>query len=193
MVSLCTCAFQVGMFSPPAKSGEGRQYQVQIDFSESDEEDRADDLHPNAEENASSVVMDEEMTVEEGAGKTTIGPGPAGSRNVVAGGTRMADASCNNKPVHDARSSKTKKNTVNPSSSPGLASLGAPSTASAPITSHIDALIECLDALRRMQREELVTKQDVIESLHSMLSSMLSSVLMHNFSTSMSVKGWRVE
>jgi hypothetical protein len=69
-----------------------------------------------------------------------------------------------------------------------------PATASAPVTSHFDALLECLDMLRLMEEDnDNITKQDVIDSMRSMLHNMLSTVMMHNFSTSMSVKGWRVE
>lgn len=68
-----------------------------------------------------------------------------------------------------------------------------PPTASAPVTSHFDALLECLDLLRTMERDQSVNKQDVIDSLRSMLNNMLSTVLMHSFATSMSVRGWRVE
>jgi hypothetical protein len=38
-----------------------------------------------------------------------------------------------------------------------------------------------------------VTRKDVIDTMLSMLQNMLSTVMMHTFSTSMSVKGWRVE
>lgn len=69
----------------------------------------------------------------------------------------------------------------------------APATASAPVTSHFDALLECLDLIRSMEHDESVDKQDVIDSLRSMLNNMLSTVMMHSFSTSMSVKGWSVE
>jgi hypothetical protein len=69
-----------------------------------------------------------------------------------------------------------------------------PATASAPVTSHFDALLECLDMLRLMEEDnDNITKQDVIDSMRSMLHNMLSTVMMHSFSTSMSVKGWRVE
>jgi hypothetical protein len=69
-----------------------------------------------------------------------------------------------------------------------------PASASTPVTSHFDALLECLDLLRLMEEEgENVTRQDVIDTMRSMLQNMLSTVMMHTFSTSMSVKGWRVE
>lgn len=68
-----------------------------------------------------------------------------------------------------------------------------PPTASAPVTSHFDAILECLDLLRSMRNDDSVSKEDVIQSLESMLNSMLSTVMMHSFATSMSVRGWRVE
>jgi len=68
-----------------------------------------------------------------------------------------------------------------------------PASASTPVTLHFDALLECLDLLGSMEEEESVTKQDVIESLRSMLNNMLSTVMMHSFASSMSVRGWRVE
>jgi hypothetical protein len=69
-----------------------------------------------------------------------------------------------------------------------------PASASTPVTSHFDALLECLDLLRLMEEEGAnVTRKDVIDTMRSMLQNMLSTVMMHTFSTSMSVKGWRVE
>lgn len=67
-----------------------------------------------------------------------------------------------------------------------------PETASTPVTSHFDAVLECIDLLRHMEADPSVDKQDVIESMHSMLNNMLSTVMMHSFATSMSVSGWRV-
>ena len=67
-----------------------------------------------------------------------------------------------------------------------------PATASTPVTSHFDAVLECLDVLRIMEADESVSKQDVIDSLQPMLHNMLSTVLMHSFATNMAVKGWRV-
>jgi hypothetical protein len=54
-------------------------------------------------------------------------------------------------------------------------------------------VLECLDLLRTMERDESVQKQDVIDSLSSMLNNMLKTIMMHSFATSMSVSGWRVE
>ena len=68
-----------------------------------------------------------------------------------------------------------------------------PSSASTPVTSHFDAILECLDLVACMETDQSVEKQDVINSLRSMLNNMLSTVLMHNFSTSTSVQGWRVQ
>lgn len=68
-----------------------------------------------------------------------------------------------------------------------------PSNASAPITSHFDAVLECLDVLRSMRDDDSVSKQDVVECIRPMLHSMLSSGLMHSYCTSMSVRGWKVE
>jgi hypothetical protein len=69
-----------------------------------------------------------------------------------------------------------------------------PASASTPVTSHFDALLECLDLLRLMEEEgKNVTRKDVIDTMRSMLQNMLSTVMMHTFSTSISVKGWRVE
>jgi hypothetical protein len=68
-----------------------------------------------------------------------------------------------------------------------------PPTESTPVTSHFDALLECLDLLRLMESDDNVNKQDVIDSLRSMIHNMFSTVMMHSFSTSMSVRGWRVE
>ena len=68
-----------------------------------------------------------------------------------------------------------------------------PASASTPVTLHFDALLECLDLIASMEEDESVAKQDVIDSLRSMLNNMLSTVMMHSFSSSMSVRGWRVE
>jgi len=80
------------------------------------------------------------------------------------------------------------------SSSPATTpSLHMPPTASTPVTSHFDAILECLDLLRLMESDVNVSKQDAVDSIRSMLHNMLSTVMMHSFSTSMSVKGWRIE
>lgn len=68
-----------------------------------------------------------------------------------------------------------------------------PPSASTPVTSHFDAILECHDLLSCMEENSSVDKQDVIDSIRSMLNTMLSTVMMHNFSTSMSVQGWRVQ
>jgi hypothetical protein len=93
--------------------------------------------------------------------------------------------------------SEGRKNGTPPSAPPATATATAsaepPRTASAPITSHFDAVLECISVLRSMRDDEAVCKQDVIECIEPMLNSMLSSVLMHSFCTSMSVRGWKVE
>ena len=68
-----------------------------------------------------------------------------------------------------------------------------PASASTPVKSHFDAVLECLDLLRTMQDDASVQKRDVIDSLSSMLNNMLKTIIMHNFTTSMSVTGWRIE
>lgn len=68
-----------------------------------------------------------------------------------------------------------------------------PPSASTLVTSHFDAILECQDLLSCMEGNPSVEKQDVIDSIRSMLNTMLSTVMMHNFSTSMSVQGWRVQ
>ena len=68
-----------------------------------------------------------------------------------------------------------------------------PPTSSTPVTSHFDAVLECLDLLHTMNEDQSVSKKDVIESLRSMLNNMLKTIMMHSFATSMSVSGWRVE
>lgn len=68
-----------------------------------------------------------------------------------------------------------------------------PDTVSTPVTSHFDALLECIDLLRHMEADQSVDKQDVVDSLRSLLHNMLSSVMMHSLATSMSVNGWFVE
>jgi hypothetical protein len=88
--------------------------------------------------------------------------------------------------------SEGRKNGTPPSAAPAAAA-EPPRTASAPITSHFDAVLECISVLRSMRDDEAVCKQDVIECIEPMLNSMLSSVLMHSFCTSMSVRGWKVE
>lgn len=88
------------------------------------------------------------------------------------------------KPVEEASSSSTPASTT---------TYHMPATANTPVTSHFDALLECLDLLRLMEADENVTKQDVTDSIRAMLNNMLSTVMMHSFATSMSVKGWRVE
>lgn len=68
-----------------------------------------------------------------------------------------------------------------------------PESASTPVTLHFDALLECLDLIASMEEDDSVDKQDALDSLRSMLNNMLSTVMMHSFSSSMSVRGWRVE
>lgn len=68
-----------------------------------------------------------------------------------------------------------------------------PDSASVPVSSHFDAILECLDTLRVVQVDDRYTKDDVIETLKPMLENMLSTVMMHSFTTSMSVRGWAVE
>jgi hypothetical protein len=75
-----------------------------------------------------------------------------------------------------------------PSSTPYV-----PPTSSTPVTNYFDAVLECLDLLRVMRADASVDKEDVIQSLQSMLHNMLSTVMMNNFTTSMSVQGWKVE
>jgi len=74
-----------------------------------------------------------------------------------------------------------------------VAAYNMPPSSSTPVNSHFDAVLECLDLLRTMERDESVQKQDVIDSLSSMLNNMLKTIMMHSFATSMSVSGWRVE
>lgn len=68
-----------------------------------------------------------------------------------------------------------------------------PASASEPITSHFDAILECLDMLRDIEFNEGYTKQDVVDSIRPMLQNMLSTSMMHSFTTSMSMKGWVVQ
>jgi hypothetical protein len=84
---------------------------------------------------------------------------------------------------------KNPRNQAASSSSPS----SMPHSASTPVTSHFDAILECLDLLRLMESDVNVSKQDVVDSIRSMHHNMLSTIMMHSFSTSMSVKGWRVE
>ena len=85
------------------------------------------------------------------------------------------------------------ENNDNDGSHAGNGRANMPKTASAPVTSHFDALLECLDLVRLMERDASVGKQDVIDSVRPMLQTMLSTILMHNFATNMVVKGWRVQ
>ena len=64
-----------------------------------------------------------------------------------------------------------------------------PATASTPVTLHFDVILECLNLLRLMESDENVSKQDVVDSIRSMMHNMLSTVMMHSFATSMLVKG----
>lgn len=75
---------------------------------------------------------------------------------------------------------------------PAPSPMAMPASASTPVTSHFDAMLECLDLISAMEKDCAVDKQDVIDSIRSMLNNMLSTVLTHNFATSMSVQGWRV-
>ena len=68
-----------------------------------------------------------------------------------------------------------------------------PSSASVPVASHFDAILECLDTLRAVEQDEAYTKQDVIDTMRPMLQNMLSTVMMHTYTTSMSVKGWTLQ
>lgn len=87
----------------------------------------------------------------------------------------------------------TTKNAV-PNNTGGIAPLfPMPPAASTPVTSHFDAILECQDLLSCMEDNPSVDKQDVIDSMRSMLNTMISTIMMHNFSTSMSVQGWKVQ
>ena len=87
--------------------------------------------------------------------------------------------------------SNTRNNSAASSASP--AQIHVPATISSPVTSHFDAVLECIDLLRHMKNDMNVEKQDVIDSMESMLHGMLSTIMMNNFATSMSVNGWVVQ
>jgi hypothetical protein len=173
-----------------------KAYKVQIDFSDTDDDDDG-----NVEDDGLMFRCEGVTGGDAGNDALPTQPlsAPGGFMGVGGRASEMHDDKyaanvCND----EASSSKEARRGIGaggggPAHSAPAASSAAPATASEPVKFHFDAVVECLDSLRRMQNEERVTKQDVIDSLSSMLGNMLSSILMHNFATSMSVKGWRVE
>ena len=112
------------------------------------------------------------------------------------------DEDVNNTPQQQRSQNSSHKKQQNHASAPpssasarcnGNTSNNMPASASTPVTMHFDALLECLDLIASMEEDDSVDKQDVIDSLRSMLNNMLSTVMMHSFSSSMSVRGWRVQ
>ena len=68
-----------------------------------------------------------------------------------------------------------------------------PETASTPITSHFDSVLECLDFIRSAEDDPQIDKQEVIETIRGRLHNMVSKILLGNTITSMSMMGWRLE
>ena len=56
-----------------------------------------------------------------------------------------------------------------------------------------DALVECVEYLRHAQYTESLSKADVVDGLRARMSIMISRVVSHNTSASMSVRGWEIE
>jgi hypothetical protein len=68
-----------------------------------------------------------------------------------------------------------------------------PETASTPISSHFDSVLECLDFIRVAEEDPQIDKQEVIETIRGRLHNMVSKILLGNTITSMSMMGWRLE
>ncbi len=70
--------------------------------------------------------------------------------------------------------------------------MNQPSTCSAPITSHFDSILECLDFLEMSESDTETDKKEVINGMKSRLNNMVSKVLVSNSITSMSMQGWKL-
>lgn len=113
--------------------------------------------------------------------------------DTLKGSDKMKNDRKGNAPLQGRRDKQSNAEGMPSSSSSSSTPFYMPSTIATPVTSHFDAVLECIDLLRSMQTDQNVDKHDVIDSLNSMLHNMLSTIMMHNFSTSMSVSGWVVE
>jgi hypothetical protein len=59
--------------------------------------------------------------------------------------------------------------------------------------SFVDAVIESLDYIEYASKDSTSTKDDVLDAMRNRMSILISRATLHNYSSSMSFNGWRVD